>query len=283
MDEARHVDVLIAGAQKAGTSSFLRYLGAHPSLSAHETPELPFFIDDAQYAAGWESAYARSYTQQAADRALLLAKSAGAMYLPHVPDRLCHHNPSMHIILLLREPGDRAFSAYRYLRARGHESARTFAEAIDLEPARLRSDYLRYHVFAYADRGRYFTQVERLWERFGTENVTILNFDDIVNDPVGSVHLVTSSLGLVAADDAVRKATEMSYNETEYAGRSRLEGRLPASLRRMFPLAIRDNVRTALIRRSAASSGPVAERRGRIAATQRLRESRHRTSRQGGG
>ena len=51
---ARPIDLMIVGAQKAGTTSLLRYLGNHSSICIHEKPEILFFLIDEEYQKGYK-------------------------------------------------------------------------------------------------------------------------------------------------------------------------------------------------------------------------------------
>ena len=59
----RPVDAVIVGAQKAGTSSLLRYLDQHPSIAAHRRAEFSYFVDEADYAAGYDESWQRYFFQ----------------------------------------------------------------------------------------------------------------------------------------------------------------------------------------------------------------------------
>src|SRR5438477_970618 len=69
------IDAMIIGAQKAGTTSLLRYLAEHPALGSHETVECGYFASDTEYEAGWPPACDRYFRGVDAD--MLVGKSAG--------------------------------------------------------------------------------------------------------------------------------------------------------------------------------------------------------------
>ena len=72
-------------AQRAGSTSLLRWMSAHPQLSAHRVTEIPYFIADHVHRQGWESAYRRFYDDPAPDG--LLAKSVAILYSPEATQR----------------------------------------------------------------------------------------------------------------------------------------------------------------------------------------------------
>ncbi|NEQ25757.1 MAG: sulfotransferase domain-containing protein [Microcoleus sp. SIO2G3] len=173
---------MIVGVQKAGTSSVKRYLAEHPSICTHKQGELAFFVDDNQYKQGYEKAYSRYFANCTNDESILLAKNVGVMYLPEAVKRLHHHNPDMQLVVLLRNPVDRAYSAYWYLRRRGWEDAKTFEEAIAQEPSRLQAGGLKGHHCSYLNRGLYYKQLEVLLEHFKKEQVHVFLFEELKSD-----------------------------------------------------------------------------------------------------
>jgi hypothetical protein len=192
------IQIMIAGAQKSGTSSLKYYLGQHPDVHTHERNEIVFFIHDPEYSHGYQEAYPRYFESKPSDNALILAKSAGIMYLPEAVKRLWEHNPAVRIIVCLRNPVDRAYSAYWYARRKGWENLDSFEEGLRAEPARVREDLKKWRQCAYLDRGLYYDQIVRLWERFGKEQVRILFLEDLHRDPVGSCQTLFAWLGIDA-------------------------------------------------------------------------------------
>ena len=55
------IDLLIVGAQKAGTSSLLRYLAQHPQICTHQQPEMNYFVDENDYKKSFSAALSRYF------------------------------------------------------------------------------------------------------------------------------------------------------------------------------------------------------------------------------
>ena len=73
----RPIDVMIAGAPKAGTSSLKNYLWQHPQVCMHKQREFPFFTSDEMYPAGYETYFEEFFGGlQLTESHLLAAKSA---------------------------------------------------------------------------------------------------------------------------------------------------------------------------------------------------------------
>ncbi|MCL4840105.1 MAG: sulfotransferase domain-containing protein, partial [Thermoanaerobaculia bacterium] len=177
------IKIMIAGAQKAGTSSLLQYLGQHPDICIHRQLEFVFFFSDFQYPKGYEYSF-REYFPHAAPGQILLAKHAMLMYSETAIERLYDHNSNASLIALLRNPIDRAYSAYWFARSRGWEDIPTFEEAIRAEPRRIREDgWLKWRNNAYLENGKYAFHLERIQKYFGAEKTRVYLIEDLKTDP----------------------------------------------------------------------------------------------------
>ncbi|HKK08845.1 MAG TPA: hypothetical protein VKA44_08180, partial [Gemmatimonadota bacterium] len=151
---------MIVGAQKAGTTSLFRYLAGHPGLAAHPQREMPYFLVDELYAAGYEAAFEKYFGVGGDSGRLPLAKHVMAMYSQKAVDRLRGHNPEVRVVAVLRNPAERARSAYLYARRRGWEPLPTFEAALRAEPQRLAAEgWEHWRQCAYARNGQYLEPV----------------------------------------------------------------------------------------------------------------------------
>jgi Sulfotransferase domain len=189
-------DFLIVGAMRSGTSSLSRYLAEHPAVYVAPRKELHFFDEPDHFQLGVEW-YASHFS--AAPRGALLGEATQTyMYLPNALERIKQTLPGCRAIALLRDPVDRAYSHYWHNVERGYEPL-SFEEAIEAEPQRLDGADLETRLdFSYLDRGRYLVQLERLQRVFGTENLAVLLFEELAQDPHEQFSKVCSFL---AVDD----------------------------------------------------------------------------------
>ena len=183
METATKIQLMIVGAQKSGTSSLLRYLAQHPDIHAHAQPEMTFFLQDREYSRGYESAFAKYFAgkhnhNDIADKRLI-AKNVMVMHSTEVMQRIYEHNPEMHLVILLREPVARAYSAYWWARRRGWENIKTYEEALAAEEARLNEDWFKWRQCAYQYNGIYYPHVKNLITQFGLNNVHCILTDDL--------------------------------------------------------------------------------------------------------
>lgn len=104
-----HLQFLIIGAQKCGTSSLFYYLLQHPELALPEKKEIHFFDAKHQNGIGW---YEDHFSHK--KKADKQTGEATPYYLFHplVPQRIAIHYPQIKLIVLLRSPIDRAYSHF---------------------------------------------------------------------------------------------------------------------------------------------------------------------------
>lgn len=137
------------------------------------------------------------------------------MYWNAAPYRIWSYNPEMKWILVLRNPVERAFSAWNMETKRGAETL-SFGEAIEREAERCREALpLQHRVYSYVDRGFYAHQMRRLFNIFGTGNCLVLLNEELRNDHQQTLGRV---FGFLNVDRSVVPAEanvfEHDYDET---------------------------------------------------------------------
>lgn len=203
-------DFIIAGAQKCGTSSLHNYLVQHPRLLAASIKEVHFF--DGGLDPGWdkyadgESLY-RSYfplrSTVKKKNALCFEASPDYLFNPLAAERMATLVPDARIIVLLRDPVERAISHYFHELRRGRES-QPIEQAFALEDERIGSaikngNYkdTRFINLSYKTRGRYAEQLQRLFNYFPRENVKIFEAESFYENPM---NVICSVLDFVDMD-----------------------------------------------------------------------------------
>lgn len=185
----KYIHSLIAGVKKAGTSSLYHYLGQHNDLEVHKTNEIPYFVEDHIYERGWKSVRKQYYGNVGND-SNLIAKSVGVCYYSKARKRLKNHNPECNVIMILRDPVERAYSSYWYTRRRGGEDRKDFDKIVKKiidggEEKRFRE---------YISRGRYAEQIKIMKSLFGDVKVIIL--DDLKDRPIGACKNIFEFIGI---------------------------------------------------------------------------------------
>ncbi len=174
---------MIVGAQKSGTSSLFRYLAQHPDIHTHAQPEMTFFLQAREYTRGYEWAFAKYFAGEQ-DRGefedkQLVAKNVMVMHSPEVMQRIYEPNPDIHLVILLREPVARAYSAYWWARRKGWENIKTYEDALAAEEARLNEDLFKWRQCAYQYNSIYYPHVKNLITQFGSSRVHCILTDDL--------------------------------------------------------------------------------------------------------
>ena len=226
------VDFVIGGTQKGGTSALDSFLRQHPEVCMPQTKkELRFFdreADDTDY-----NKYHANFKPKPEHRVIGEA-SPIYMYWETAPYRIWKYNPKMKWILALRNPVERAFSAWNMETKRGKEKL-AFAEAIEKEPERCREALpLQHRVYSYVDRGFYAHQVRRLFNIFGKEKCLILLNEELRSDHKETLRRVFEFLGV----DSSFVPREASVFEQEYP--NKIDNQLRSSLIETFYFDIKE-------------------------------------------
>lgn len=185
LNEDSLIKLMIVGAQKSGTSSLLRYLAQHPDIYTHPQPEMTYFLQDHEYVKGYGRAYSKYFSKCPADKTLI-AKNVMVMCSEDRMQRIHEHNPKIHLVILLREPVSRAYSAYWWARRRGWENIKTFEAALEAEEERINEDWFKWRQCAYKLNSTYVMHIEYIMSLFDAKQVHCILIDELKGD-AGSV------------------------------------------------------------------------------------------------
>lgn len=190
-------DFIVVGAQRAGTTTMFRVLSEHPDV-VRPTLSKGVGYFDLDYARGgrWYRGHfpIRAIAKlRTGGRAQAFESSGYYLFHPLAAERIARDLPEVKIVVLVRDPTERAYSAHRHEFARGFETEE-FEAALQLEEARLagEEDRLRtdpgYRSFehrhhAYRGRSRYARQVQRYLDLLGPDRVFLVDADRFFVDP----------------------------------------------------------------------------------------------------
>jgi len=189
------LELMIAGAQKSGTSSLLAWLGTHPRILAQRRSEMTWFTDPDGSSGPFPDDF---YFDASADgRCLRLGKLAGLMYSSEGVDRFVAHSPEALTIVVLRDPVERAYASFWFARRRGRESGQDFGQVVDAGLARVEGDDDWQDARCrYLDWGCYAPHIERLYDRLGRESVHVVVFEELIADGPKAIAPVLEQCGL---------------------------------------------------------------------------------------
>jgi hypothetical protein len=235
------VNFVIGGTQKGGTSALDSFLRQHPEICMPATRKELHFFDREEEDRDYKK-YHRNFKPKKKQHRTIGEASPIYMYWETAPYRIWKYNPEMKWILALRNPSERAFSAWNMETKRGAEKL-PFAEAIEKEPERCRTALpLQHRVFSYIDRGFYAHQVRRLFNIFGAGNCLVLLNEDLRRDHTKTIRRVFEFLGV----DPSFVPPEARVFEQEYADkidnqlRSRLIDTFRFDIKELEKLLARD-------------------------------------------
>lgn len=199
-------DFLVIGAMKGGTTSLFRYLVQHPDVLPPFRKEIKYF--DCNYFKGsaWYRAHFPLRTKFADGTKLTGEATPYYIYHPSAHERVASTLPQAKIIIILRNPIDRAYSHYQHMVRVGREPL-SFEDAIAAEPERLAGEaeqiaadprYPTYkHLqYSYLARGDYLPQIQRWHSVFSKERVLIVRSEDLYRDPAATMQQTQDFLGL---------------------------------------------------------------------------------------
>ena len=206
-------DFLIAGGQRCGTTSLFRTLAQHPAVL---TPILHkgvhYFDTDYSRGLAWYRAHfpleatARKVEQRTGTRPLAFESSPYYGFHPLAADRIAEDLPGVKVLVLLRDPVERAYSAHAHELARGFETE-DFETALALEESRLEGEAERivadpaynshsHQHHGYLQRGRYVDHLQRLESIFGRDRMHVIDSHRFFTDPEPVYDGVLGFLGL---------------------------------------------------------------------------------------
>ncbi len=234
--DLRKPDFFLVGAAKAGTTSLFYYLTQHPAIFIPDIKEPHFFSEFPQPRAPVFNSieeYLRLF-RDCDDDCLAGDASTSYLYSHEAARRIFDLQPQARIIMVLRNPIDRAYSFYWHNR-------REFAEPLSFEDA-LRAEQERIadnapFRFHYVKSGRYFEQVRSYLDTFGRARVKVCLFEDLEADSESLCREIFTFLGI--PDHSVNTAKRFNPSGPT---RSRLLDRVLAPqfpartlLRTLFP------------------------------------------------
>jgi hypothetical protein len=206
-------DFLIIGGQRCGTTSLFKTLRAHPSVLAPVLHKGAHYFDTSyERGMGWYRGHfplartARRVEQRTGVRPLAFESSPYYMFHPLAAERIARDLPGVKVIVLLRDPVERAYSAHAHELARGFETE-DFETALALEESRLEGEVERlvadpgyrspsHQHHAYVQRGRYVEHLERLEGIFGRERMHVVDSHRFFTEPEPVYDGVLEFLGL---------------------------------------------------------------------------------------
>ena len=205
-------DFVIIGAQKCGTTSLYDYLCRHPQICSALVKEVDYFDKGFHRGVLWYrsnfplcSTIERRKKLQS-QNILTGEASTGYLFHPHAPARMAQVIPDAKLIVLLRNPVERAYAHYQHNLRRGREPL-TFEDAVRNEDERLAGELEKiradetysssgYAHFSYLKRGIYVDQLKSYQQTFDRDQMLILQSEDFFQNVQSNMDKVFRLLGV---------------------------------------------------------------------------------------
>lgn len=206
-------DFIVIGGQRCGTTSLFKNLAEHPQVlrpgiekgidyyTLYPTRGLDWYRGNFPIAPLARLRTARHGAPQVFEACTYY------MFHPFAVERIARDLPNVKLVAMLRDPVERAFSAYKHEFARGFETVPSFVDALVLEDSRLagevekmaadptyESHAHRHH--AYRARGQYAEQLERVYAHFPQDQVFVCDSESYFAEPAAQYQALTRFLGL---------------------------------------------------------------------------------------
>ena len=216
-------DFLVVGAQKAGTTSLYNYLIQHPKVIGNESwKEIRYFDLPENYSRGLGWYLGNFPSKRKKGDRLTFDASPSYLYFDYVPELIKKDLGNIKMIAILRNPVDRAYSAWQMYHSfadnphdhlRNIADQRTFKQAIDDELKGLSAKY----PYDYINRGKYADQLQNYYKHFSQENLLVINFNQFKEDIETLLNNVCDFLNIERfSPEKLQEFKQTKYNAGKY-------------------------------------------------------------------
>ncbi|WP_369132305.1 sulfotransferase [Modestobacter sp. I12A-02662] len=259
-------DLLVIGAARSGTTALTSFLGEHPDVFMC-TPKEPHLLAFP----GGAPRFTGPGDDDLINRVAIRDEAAWRELFRNRPERrrgegsvttLCHPQtaipairrlcaPGCRLVVLLRDPVDRAFSSWQYLRSRGHDAG-SFEDGLAAEEERTRAGWS--HMWQFARLSRYGEQLAPFAAAFGDRLLVVVQ-EEFAADPAGQLRRVLEFLDVDpdAGIDPTRRVNEGGLPRSRaVAGALNVVRRSPVVrnlVKTLVPERSRERVRSANLQR----------------------------------
>ena len=239
---------IILGAAKAGTTALYHYLIQHPEIGMSLVKETNYLAlkdepldfrgpGDAESInhfsvtaeAEWHDQFAHCRGKKAVGEAAPLY-----LYSPRAVAEIKATVPDAKLIAILRNPVERAYSAFLHLIRDQRETTPDFLEGLRLEPERI-ADHWE-HIWHYVAMGKYAEQIARYHEAFPRHQLKVYIYRDFRKDPDAILEDIFRFLDV---DPTIKVDQSVRYNVSIHPER---RPPLDPAARQFIVDAVRDDV-----------------------------------------
>ncbi|WP_188150103.1 sulfotransferase family protein [Teredinibacter waterburyi] len=213
---------IIIGAARSGTSSLYEYLRQHPDIFL-STPKEPMYFafpeQKVNFSGPGDALQINKKAVTAQDDYLSLFQgsgncaavgeaSANYLYSTEAAKNIEKLIPDAKLIVVLRNPVERAYSSYLYTLRDGREPLGSFEEALEKEQQRINDNWE--HLWHYQAMGFYHQQLLRYTKLFNNDQLKVILQDDL---QANTAEVVRETFEFLGVDSSYRPSTDVSYNQ----------------------------------------------------------------------
>ena len=234
-------DFLIIGYHKAGTTSLYDYLVQFENIGSAQKKEVQFFALSYWRGLQWYRTFfptnltKKKIEMKTNEKFITGEASPYYIFHPLSLERIHKTLPDIKLILLLRNPIDRAYSHYMHQRRLKKENVNTFEKVIEKDEERFEVMYKMFkedkireynqekYGIPYISIGKYVRDVKKLLELFPADQILILKSDEFEQSPLNVIKDVLEFLGITSKEKIdLRKKNIGKYNEMNINTRKKL-------------------------------------------------------------
>lgn len=211
---------IVIGSQKSGTSSLHYYLDQHPEIKGSSPKEIHFFDRDIYFGKSIKK-YKKHF--KGSRRKYHFESSPSYLYIPDTAANLHTQYPDIKLVVTLRDPVKRAYSAWNHYRQlfeskkeafksrrrregnllydalfEGRDVFPSFRECMEIELNLIQKD--TGFEPALLRRGLYLQQLEEYWKFFAPEQMHIIGFKDLISDANNTLNQLCRFVGVNEID-----------------------------------------------------------------------------------
>lgn len=194
--EVERLDFIVPGAQKSGSTALHYFLSQHPRIALPDRQELHFFDDEEVFSRPVDYEVLHRHFRPIGRSTITGEVTPSYLYWKPAIERIHAYNPQIKLVILVRNPIDRAFAHWNMQRFKDHEPL-DFLDALKEEQRRIAQPLsIESRRFSYVDRGFYSAQLERVFKFFKRDQVKIVKFEEFRDRKQETLDVIFDFLGL---------------------------------------------------------------------------------------
>ncbi len=264
------INAVIIGAGRSGTTTLYQYFEKHRDVCFSDIKEVHYFSVDELFERGEN--YYHSFWKHCKNEDVMIAADTYLLIDKKAPKRIAEYNPDMKIIIILRNPVERAWSSFQYALNNGYISNnKLFIQSIQEEEFHIgHSDITVQNNLCNLWQSKYFEHISYWSEFFSRENILILKTSDLKNNTKVLLNQLSTFLNI---EDFNIEDTEIIANKSAEVKSKVLQqfllnrnNSLRVALRKILPNKIKQRIlhsklpeKLSSVNRKETSYPPISE------------------------